>query len=302
MSTPDIFEPTDPPTRQQRYAIGARATWLTWSSDFRRFLTEWSAYARAAPRPEIKLVGRARPYGETFSHRVDRRSGTLGASLALFAASLMAWVRTGDLLLFDRLLNRSCDRRALHLLFAALRESVVAALGDPRAALYSPLPRSAGDFPLHADLYAPRFLFNIFDDVPGDGSGASVLLEVGEFLALLPRVATMPAPARRRIRACLQPVVTRDRYEELFDLLYGAQRPWRRDLRRLLTEFQQRIAFDRGQGYLIDDRRWLHGREKPTGSVRRNRIHRLIFDSPRSAAVRTRALAVSAPRRFAAEE
>jgi len=41
-------------------------------------------------------------------------------------------------------------------------------------ALYAPLtPGNNGEFPLHCDMYIPKRLFNVFDDVPDDDSGAS---------------------------------------------------------------------------------------------------------------------------------
>ena len=292
MSVPSIFEPSDPPARQRRFAISKRATWLTWSGEFRRFLGEWSRYAQRSPPPGKKLVGSLRPYGETFWHRVDERSG-LGAALRGFTNALMRGVDLGALLFFDRMLDAGTTRTSIHLLFAAMRDEIAAALGDRRAALYNPLGsfgKNEGGFPLHADLYAPRFLFNIFDEVPNDGSGAAIFLSVDELPGLLSTVASLPRQVRMRILACQRRVVTDDRYDEFYGLLHDALHPWWGDLRARFRKAQLTMPFERGQGYLLDDRRWLHGRLKPTGGVTQNRIHRLIFDSRRTAAARRREL------------
>src|ERR1700686_5054987 len=164
-SLPNIVEPIDPPARQRRFAISKRARWLTWSCEFRRFLAEWSRYARHAPRPRTKLIGRVRPYAEPYWHRIDGRS-EIGSMLFAFTRALMRGVNRGTLCFFDGLFAEGMSRKSIHLLLAAMREAAVSLLGDSRAALYNPLGslgKSAGDFPLHADLYAPRFLFNIFD-------------------------------------------------------------------------------------------------------------------------------------------
>lgn len=296
MSGVDIFEPAVPPLRQRRYAIGRRVSWLTWSEEFRYFLRGWAKYVRGSRRTEIKLAEHQGQYGETYCHKLDTKSDPiLSRQLIVFGKSLARHARTGTLIFLDDLLNRACGRRAIHLLFAALRETFVVEYRDPRSALHSPLgsdPDDQGEFPLHADLYVPRYLFNIFDDVASDGSGASVFLGVGQFDRVLHEVTSIPARVRLQIRACLGALVTSDRYDEFYDLLYGIEHPWIRELKERLRQARQRIPFERGQGYLLDDRRWLHGREAPTGRVSRNRIHRLIFDSPETASARRRVVSV----------
>ena len=286
----EIFEAIEPPKRLRRNRFASGAAWWTWSMEFRRFLREWRAYAGEAGAPVMKLVGRRRPYGQTYAHRVE--SGPLDRELNGFARSLMRSGSRGMFVCLAGLLDRTCGRRAVHLLFAAMRESIVVQRGDSRAALYNPLGSigaDEGDFPLHADLYAPRFLFNLFDDVPGDGSGASVFLGHGEFRRVLRETSSLAATWRQRILRCLAPVVSGDRYDEFWSLLHGPGRPWRGELVRNLRRAQHLVLFERGEGYLLDDRRWLHGREAPNGGVTRNRIHRLIFDSASTALARRQA-------------
>ena len=170
--------------------------------------------------------------------------------------------------------------RGLHTFFAGLRAVLVELSGDPGDALYSPLgvtgPR-AGSFRLHADLYGPEVLLNVFDKVPGDGSGESVFLSVPEFASILSETPTMTADARRDILLHFAEETGTDRYNRFFDLVYGRDRPWGADLERRMRERQLPIRLDSGQGYLIHDRRWLHGREAPTGGVAAHRLHRLVF-------------------------
>jgi hypothetical protein len=293
MHTSDIFQPADPPPGQHAHAIAIGASWWTWSDEFRRFLREWAVYARTAPPPRLKLIGRLRPYGETYWHRLrPQRDVALSRQLTGFGRAFVGRGAAGTLLFFDRLLDRTCGRRAIRLLLATLRETIVELHCDPRSALYNPLssvgPRE-GAFLLHADLYPPRYLFNIFDDVPADGSGASVFLPADRLEVVLRGLTSMPARARQRILGCLTSVATHDRYDELYDLLYGFERPWRNELKTRLRQARYVMPFRRGQGYLLDDRRWLHGRDVPTGGVTRNRIHRLIFDSNSSGSMRARA-------------
>ncbi|MEJ7609069.1 MAG: hypothetical protein WKF37_23045 [Bryobacteraceae bacterium] len=67
-----------------------------------------------------------------------------------------------------------------------------------------------------------------------------------------------------------------DRYDELFDILHGVH-PWSFKLRRALLASQIRIKLYRGEGYLLDDRKWLHGRDPQSTGVDTSRMHRLAF-------------------------
>ena len=244
MSGADIFEPVVPPLRQRRYALGRSIPWLTWSEEFRYFLRGWGEYARGVKRTKVKVAERRGQYGDTFCHRLDVKSdGALSEQLVVFGRSLAGHAGTGALFFFDGLLSRAYGRRAIHLLFAALREVFVAEYRDPRAALHSPLGSGRsdqGEFPLHADLYVPRYLFNIFDHIPLDGSGASVFLRVEQFHQVLREVTSMPAGIRLQIRACFAPLVASDRYDELYDLLYGTQHPWVGELTGRLRQARHR--------------------------------------------------------------
>jgi hypothetical protein len=48
-----------------------------------------------------------------------------------------------------------------------------------------------------------------------------------------------------------------------------------------MEQRQLRIKLYAGQGYLLSDRAWLHGRDAPRGGVPINRLHRLVFGRAR---------------------
>jgi alpha-ketoglutarate-dependent taurine dioxygenase len=67
-----------------------------------------------------------------------------------------------------------------------------------------------------------------------------------------------------------------DRYDAFYGMLYGDSAA------HLLLDRRMRsacfkIRLRRGEGYLINDRRWMHGRTMTARSVTRNRLHRLTF-------------------------
>jgi len=157
---------------------------------------------------------------------------------------------------------------------------MVALAGDPRTAMYTPLGtigKNAGEFPLHADLYIPTLLFNVFDNVSSEGSSASTFLSVASLRRLIPAVPSLPAARGRAIAALFERETRKDQFEVLYDLLHGEHR-WVPALERAMTRRQLAIRLQAGQGYLLHDRKWLHGRAAPDGSVPVDRLRRLVFD------------------------
>jgi hypothetical protein len=186
------------------------------------------------------------------------------------------------IMLLDGMLSGGLDGQDLHYLFSYLRAALVSISGDPLSALHQPLHREykrPKAFPLHADLYVPRILFNVFDDVPRDDSGATTFLSAAVFLRMLPGVKAIDGAARKRIRAILTGTHREDRYEEFYRLLHDKENAWDQELGEKMAARQLTVKLYSGQGYLIDDRAWLHGREAPSGGVSRRRLHRLIFNN-----------------------
>jgi hypothetical protein len=62
-----------------------------------------------------------------------------------------------------------------------------------------------------------------------------------------------------------------------YDLLYTYSAYWTKRLTDAMIDHQFLLPFKYGEGYMINDRKWLHGREAPTGGVATNRVHRLVF-------------------------
>jgi hypothetical protein len=276
----DIFHPIDPPTVQAGLPINQHATWHTWSKPFSDFLREASPDLRALGAPPlVRLPGLAQ-YHMTFSHSSTQWTSVgLQRRFASFAQALHVTRLGPRLILFDRLIGPDLDGTELHALFALFRDALAEFAGDRRAAMYTPLGevgKGVREFPLHADLYIPQLLFNVFDNVPADESGASLFLSVSTLRELIPGIKTLPPAVGKRILAMFDRDSTADRFEALYDLLHGEHK-WVRPLERVMEQQQLRIKLQSGQGYLLNDRTWLHGREAPNGGVPVNRVHRLVF-------------------------
>jgi hypothetical protein len=159
--------------------------------------------------------------------------------------------------------------------------------GNVLSAMHTSLtPTGPCEFPLHADLYPPQLLLNIYDDVrPGTG-GASTFLRQSRLYRLLAECG-VPERLRTLIRAVLRGIPDHDLFTLAFSLLHDEHgQPWSRALQDALARHRYMITLTRGQGYLLDDRQWLHGRDRISVPVKRSRLHRLIFDSNFTAARR----------------
>lgn len=218
----------------------------------------------------------------------------------------------GAVILDDMLVHPDPDRW-LHFL-GFLRSAVAAINGTPYSAIASPtgdsglvVPEGQSDlefvlassladaetppelgaeddgvFAPHCDLWIPHLLANVIGRaVPGQG--ASSLLAIDEMWAVLSDVG-LPGEAQGKLRDAIAESGACDYYHQFASLLYGDGQPWEHDVGSALFEASQIVWLGPGQGYLVDDRRWLHGR---TGldpralphHVRHNRLYRLAYNN-----------------------
>ncbi len=268
-----VFPPSPPPR------------WFTWSTRAREALYLLSDEIPSLPKPTLEYFGPAE-YGYSIGCEVrDSISAQLRQHIDSIAMAFHRIRTETGLLLFDNLMDQCIDGNTIRSLFALVRSTLVAKTGDSMVAIYAPLGAvggtAQGDFPLHADLYPPAYLLNVFDHVPSDGSGASLLLPMEALLRMVDTLPSIPIKVNQRLRELVARPSEVDHYEEFYDLLHG-EHPWTAALEGAMADQALRVALSRGQGYLVHDRHWLHGRERPRGRVRKDRLHRLIFDTERT--------------------
>lgn len=275
-SAQSILEPCPTPRHHARSGSCPPLQWHTWSPRFRTFLDRCRD---SDTDPHVTSIG-TQDYDRSYTVELDNCS-PFAVAARESAASLRLLDPPSGAYLLQGLLDERVPRRALHLALAAMRAAICAAERSNHAALHARLGQVGGNtgaFLLHADLYVPEMLLLIYDDIPDDGSGELLLLHRDRLVVLLRRSGA-PAAVRSRLLSYLDGGGDCDRFEEFYDDLYGP-RPWTEWRQRLVTAMHRdayRIAMRRGEGVLLDDRRWLHGRSRPTGGVSPWRLHRLAF-------------------------
>lgn len=283
-SAMEIFQQIDPPPKQQRLKISKEATWYTWSRESRLLFKPFRAEVGQLKRPTILHLLGGKEYDDTYTFNlksIGNKNKGLGRDLMCFARSFYDLKISDRLMLFTDMISPDLDGRSLGFFFAFLRAALVSLSRDPLSALCQSLStrKKGNEFLLHSDLYIPVILFNVFDDVKNDSSGASLFLSVSSLIELLPQVRSLPIETRKKIVANLTGVHDKDRYEENYYLLHGYEHEWTEELERRMRQRQLKIKLYSGQGYLIHDRKWLHGREALNGKLSSKRLHRLIFNN-----------------------
>ena len=276
-----IFQQIAPPRRQARASINKEAVWYTWSNDFRSLLKPLGRELRTLKAPVSTHLMRGKEYDDTFSVSISLlQDKGLARELKRFAKCLYDFDVGDRLILFTEILNDDLDGRSLKRLFGLFRDQLVSLSNDPLSAMCQPIKgqKQGKEFPLHSDLYIPVILFNVFQNVTGGSGGASLFLSVSAVVELLGQLRDLPAKTRERLIKNLTSVHRKDLYEESFHLLHGGHE-WTDELERGMRRRQLRIKLHSGQGYMVHDRRWLHGRETVNGTLTHKRLHRLIFNN-----------------------
>ncbi len=248
----------------------------------RKFVHDWQVKSRFLPVPELIHVDDYREYDLTYTGAIEAiTDGVLFDGLMTVAKAFYRLEPPTGICLLTQLVDEGLDFRGLHSFLAYVRAALVRLAGDGWAALYAPLGTTgsrAGRFPLHADLYRPIMLMNVFEEVPADRSGKSVFLSAASFAEAMAETPSLPDEVRQEILAMLTDEADLDGYTRFFSLVHGRDKPWAKDLDSRMRQRQTTVRLDAGEGYLIHDRRWLHGRESPRGGVSGQRLHRLVFD------------------------
>jgi hypothetical protein len=278
MSSLRVFKTTDPPGWHCEDLPGRSTRWLTWSSAFRDFV---SSLCKSALRRRVLLIDvrGCSPYPTSYYLPLDVLSNLHRAKLLEFAAHLHRFPGQSELCLFRDMLTPPLDGGRIRAVFALLRTALVTLLGDERAALCSPLPSARKDlgFRLHADLFLTTRLWLIFDDVPDDNTGASLFMTRRDLLKAVRSIRAIPEDTACFVAALLTKPIARDSFDRLYRLLHCSRNRWHEALRTALREKTSAVRFRSGEGYLIDDRRWLHGRTAVSGKVTSKRFHRLTY-------------------------
>ncbi len=277
MATAFVNSKTPPHHRSN--SLAQDAIWLTWSPAFKKFIRELKTSGSINRRIKMVEVPECKPYGKTYTTNLHKLHSHEQSALLHFAEDLLRYEPKKKASCFHGMMEPLLNRRELRSLFTLLREAFIHILGRPSQALYSPVTPERRDpgFNLHADLFLTNRLWLVFDDVPNDGTGSTLLVSKKDLLAIVKKHKKIPDKIIADLSDIMSRTLTRDAYNYCWSIVHGPSRPWHKSLNEQLQEAAYNMAFKTGEGYLIDDRQWLHGRTAVSISVTASRFHRLTF-------------------------
>ena len=234
------------------------------------------------PQPHIVNLHKGKPYDYTYTVNKKLIYPDIHEELLQSAKFIYRMKVTDRLLLLSGLIDHDISSETVHYLFSYYQFCFDCISGKPDTAMYAPLgdlSEYGSPFPLHSDLYVQKMLMIVFDNVPLDDTGQTLLISTENFLMIICSLTTMPEEAKEYITRLLTDNNLKDRFNEFFDLLYDEKAPWLGELFKALESQQLMVKFLSGEGFLLHDRLWLHGRTAPSCGIHEDRLHRLTFNN-----------------------
>jgi hypothetical protein len=175
-------------------------------------------------------------------------------------------------------------RATLHL-FGWLR-AAMAELSESTSSIAGPTGAAGdedGSFAPHSDMWIPALLFNVFEHVV-PGQGATLLLPMEAGLKVAER-AGVPPLFLAQMRDATVEAGECDYFDAFNGCLYQ-DHPWTDVVRRALFDASVQVPMEPGQGYLVNDRMWLHGRTRLLPDalpphLKNRRLYRLAYNNRR---------------------
>lgn len=274
-----VFQQIEAPHKHRTFTNVHNAKWYSWSPFFKQTFKGLKRSISSLNEPSLLYIKNHKDYNYTYSIALEKKHRAFLEDFRHFAFALYHFNPQDRLNLFTGMIDKDITNSHYHKIISLIRALLVQDRKNQMAALYAPLTpgKNQSDFPLHCDLYIPQILFNVFGTVAPDGSGRSTFLPLTTFFELLSTISTMPAKIKQQLKDIFSEELKSDHYEKFYGLLYNEENIWSADLKKTLNKAKISIGLQKGEGYMINDRIWMHGRDRTTGGISRKRLHRLIF-------------------------
>lgn len=275
-----LFKKVEIPSKYKSVLNKIDCKWFTWSDNFRKEIPRLKQQLKKVKTVDFIFLKKYKQYNYTYQVNIKKLDPDFIEVFTQYTRSLLKCRPGQKIYFFTNLIDNDINGRLYHFIIALFRSIIVKINMNDASALYSPLTtgKHESEFPLHCDLYIPNILFNVFEKVPDNFSGASIFVKTEVLLKeVIPFIRIVPIETVKRIRSFIYGTRTDDNYDEFYSLLYNKEYPWARTLKKELHKRKFKIRLLKGQGYMIDDTVWMHGRGKTIGGVSSKRLHRLIF-------------------------
>lgn len=254
--------------------------WYTWAYDIRKML-ESISMELSSLNTVLSNISPDEQYGFTYIIEKNSCFSKELCEIVSYISDLLIEIKPPHgIILLTNLVSEKLPADALHTLFSMIAAEVRKKNPKGNTSLHSPIKSSNQDsgFPVHADLFRAKMLFNVITHKGKEKGGDITLLSAKSLFEGLGKISSIPQDVVDYIQMSLTCRTIEDNFDNVFDLMYG-NHPWASCLTDEIQNRQIQIPAKIGTGYLLIDGEWLHGRTDILGEVRKSRLQRLIFDT-----------------------
>ena len=122
----------------------------------------------------------------------------------------------------------------------------------------------------------------IYNNVPQGKQGASTFLSTKELKKILSKTKSYPSKKRKLFVDMIRKTERRrDQYYDFWDLIHDERNEWYEELHDKMESKKQFVKFKAGEGFLVHDRLWMHGRTKTRKNPNVKRLILFVFNTER---------------------
>ena len=252
-------------------------SWYTWTDELKIKLSSIAEELSSINTEIINLLPND-TYGASYKCKNKTLTKKTKDAVKFISNNLIKLEPKNGIFLFKNLIFENFSSKSLHVLFSLISEELRRT--KKMKALHSPIVENIIDegFPVHADLFETKTLFNVITSIEKNKHGEILLLSIEDLEKAMQSVPKLPINTKDKILDILRNKNGVDLFDNIFYLMYG-DHPWSNDLKREIEKRQLWLTPEEGIGYLVIDGQWLHGRNKYLGEIKENRLNRLLFDT-----------------------
>jgi hypothetical protein len=245
---------------------------MTWSKLMINYLNEFNKRIPNLSIPEI--IQYDNKYTKSYSVKLNKNFVTTNTDLDVIE-SFNQISPKNQLLFFKDLIDNNITYETLHYFFSYMHVLSGSKYASPTYSLYAPLGTTSNvgiEFPPHFDLYKQKLLFIIYNDVSLENEAAITFLSKQNFIKI---IEAENIKGKELILQALMNDLHEDQFDVIFGTLYKNENEFIKDL---LFEFSSEVKIIKGDGFLCNDREWLHGRKAQSYKISNQRLIRYVFN------------------------
>ena len=245
---------------------------MTWSKSMKDILEEFSSNLSQFKKPCVLKFDES--YTKTFTLNLSDNYQLTKSDIVLID-SFNSILLNEELYILKGLITDKISFNTLHYFFSYLHDIMSIHFRSKVCTLYAPLGETGEtgfEFPPHFDLYAQKMLLLIYNDISHEAEGNPTLLSIKKFKSIL---ESHDLKGKDIILKTISKELETDHYDLIINTLYSDENMWIKDV---LFEESIKLPVKTGDGFICNDRKWLHGRQNQKYHISQQRLIRFVFN------------------------